>query len=86
MKIPLLSSDKKGIKCEPMENGIQRCQVFTQEKNGAPLVSSKFSYAVDEDCEARPVGTNYIMEEDEDKINEVLKNASASCRRGIWAA
>lgn len=82
----LFNVEKKGMRCEPAENGVQKCKIFKATKDGKVTSGTEFGYVLDENCDAHLTGNVDIMEEDEEKVAQTLKNASAACRRGIYSA
>ena len=78
-----LKGENKGHACEPDENGVQKCRIFSTKGKEKLATGTEFSYFLDENCHPHLTGRADILNEDSQEVANIMNNASTACRKGI---
>ena len=76
-------SEKKGIRCEPMQDGTQKCRVYKAAKGQKQATGTEFNVVLDENCDPHFNGPIDVLEDDEGQVKHAIGEMVAQCQKGI---
>ena len=78
------SKKEEGTNCQPNEDGVQNCKRIEKVDNEFVTDGSEINFFTDpKTCKNILVGEQRIMDGHRKWAEEILKNASENCKRGL---
>ena len=76
--------NKKGVRCEPMQDGTQKCRIYKSSRNSKEATGTEFNVSLDDNCDFNFTGSMDIAsQDDEEMVKHIVSEMQATCRKGI---
>ncbi len=72
-----------GYRCEVDANGVRRCKIFDQDKDGKVSTGTDVSFTLSESCEPIMQGAYDIRDKDEGKVKKIIEQHVNACKKGL---